>query len=145
MKNKINARTLIAFSDLIKQFYDNKADELAKLNLKTIHCKFLHLLSDHEGISQQEIANIALVKRSTISELITEMAAENLIERVPSNIDKRVIHVYLTAHGKEKVKAIRHCFDDYSTQCTQDFNEEELRQFESLLKKFKFPNKNTSR
>lgn len=138
-KKKMNPRLLIGFSDLIKQFYNNKSEELSTLNLKTVHCTFLHLLSDHEGITQQEMANIALIKRSTASELITEMAQEGLIERVGSVQDKRRIHVYLTELGKQKAALVRGYFDDYIATCTQSFTAEEISQFENLLEKFNFP------
>ena len=76
----LDTKAFIMFSDLIKQFYEVKSDALKVLDLKLSHLKILHLLSDHNGINQQEIAVISASKRSTISEIISE-----------SNYNSRVI------------------------------------------------------
>lgn len=52
----LDTKAFIMFSDLIKQFYEVKSDALKVLDLKLSHLKILHLLSDHNGINQQEIA-----------------------------------------------------------------------------------------
>lgn len=138
MKRKLDPKLLIGFSDLIKQFYLYKSEELSKLNIKSAHCKMLHLLSDYNGINQQEIANIAGIKRSTTSELISEMVKEGLIERRSSDTDKRCSFLFLTALGNEKAQSIRSYFDDYCDTCVRNFSTEEINQFEHLLRKFKF-------
>lgn len=83
----MDTKAFIMFSDLIKQFYEVKSDTLKVLNLKLSHLKILHLLSDHNGINQQEIAVISASKRSTISEIISEMESEDLVMRIGN--DKR--------------------------------------------------------
>ena len=84
------------FSDLIKQFYEVKSDALKVLDLKLSHLKILHLLSDHNGINQQEIAVISASKRSTISEIISEMESEDLVMRIGNDKDRRVMTVSYT-------------------------------------------------
>lgn len=51
----LDTKAFIMFSDLIKQFYEVKSDTLKVLNLKLSHLKILHLLSDLNGINQQEM------------------------------------------------------------------------------------------
>ena len=55
----LDTKAFIMFSDLIKQFYEVKSETLKVLDLKLSHLKILHLLSDHNGINQQEIAVIS--------------------------------------------------------------------------------------
>lgn len=138
MKQRIDSKVVISFSDLIKQFYLHKSTDLHTLGVTANHCKLLHLLSDHDGINQQEIAQIAAVSRSTISETLTEMVKEGYIERRSSSQDGRVSLIFLTQKGKEIANKIKLYFDDYCDWCMRDFAKEEIILFERLLKKFRF-------
>lgn len=138
MKQSIDTKALIGFSDLIRQFYTHKSKELQTVGVTLNHCRLLHLLSDHNGINQQEIANIAAVGRSTISESLTEMVKEGYVERQGSKDDRRISKIYLTEKGREKADLIRVYFDEYCNWCMREFEEEEIGQFEHLLKKFRF-------
>ena len=86
-------RNLDVYKRQIKQFYEVKSDTLKVLNLKLSHLKILHLLSDHNGINQQEIAVISASKRSTISEIISEMESEDLVMRIGNDKDLSLIHI----------------------------------------------------
>ena len=96
----LDTKAFIMFSDLIKQFYEVKSETLKVLDLKLSHLKILHLLSDHNGINQQEIAVISASKRSTISEIISEMESEDLVVRIGNDTDRRVMNIFLTEKGK---------------------------------------------
>lgn len=136
MKKEIDPKMLIGFSDLIKQFYNLESDELEQLQVKMIHLKILHLLSDHNGISQQEITLISGLKKSTMSETISEMAAEGYIERRIDPDDKRRFFIFLKPLGVEKANKIRESFAGFCKACTSDFSEEEIGIFEDLLRRF---------
>lgn len=138
MKHKIDPFVLIGFSDLIKQFYYYKTSELQALGVTLTHCRMLHLLSDHNGINQQEIAQITSVGKSTISESLTEMVKEGYIERRSSKEDRRMSLIYLTEKGNKKADLIRIYFNDYCSWCMRDFSETEIVQFETLLRKFRY-------
>lgn len=138
MSPAIDPKTMIGFSDLIKQFYFYRKEELQALHMKISHCRLLHLLSDHNGISQQQIADMTAVSRSTISETFTEMMKEGYIERQVSKEDKRLSLIYLTEKGLKKAEAIRTLFNDFCSWCMRDYTEAEIRQLEHLLKKFRF-------
>lgn len=138
MNPGIDPKIMIGFSDLIKQFYFYQKEELQALHVKISHCRLLHLLSDHNGISQQQIADMTAVSRSTISETFTEMMKEGYIERRVSEEDKRLSLIYLTDEGMEKAEAIRTLFNDFCSLCMREFTAAEISQFAHLLKKFRF-------
>lgn len=138
MAGRMNPGLLIGFSDLIKQFYSYKSEELRAVGAKMIHCKMIHLLSDYDGISQQEIADMTGVSRSTMSETLTEMVKEGYIERRVDAGDKRVSLIYLSDLGHEKAGMIRDSFDSYCDYCVRNFDKGEIEQFERLLRKFTF-------
>lgn len=134
----LDTRAFIMFSDLIKQFYDRKASKLEALQIKNSHLRILHLLSDHNGINQQEIADIACSKRSTISELISEMEKEGLVKRVGNEQDRRVMNIHLTQKGSTSADVIQVEFRAYCMECMRDFTTAEVMIFQDLLNKFQF-------
>ena len=138
MSSSIDPKIIIGFSDLIKQFYFYRNEDLQLLGVKLGHCKMLHLLSDHCGINQQEIADLTALSRSTISESLTEMVKEGYIERRTSKEDRRLSLIYLTETGTEKAEIIRRLFDEFCDVCMRDFTEKEVKQFGYLLQKFRF-------
>lgn len=138
MKNNIDTRLIISFSDMIKMFYQNKSEQLAVLNMKGSHCKILHLIYDHNGKTQQEILKIANITKSTMSETITEMENEGYIYKVKGTADKRQALIFLTPDGERKAKFIDDCFNEYCMQFFQDFSPKEIDQFMALLGKISY-------
>ena len=136
----LDTKAFIMFSDLIKQFYEVKSDTLKVLNLKLSHLKILHLLSDHNGINQQEIAVISASKRSTISEIISEMESEDLVMRIGNDKARRVMNIFLTERGKTASDLIQSEFRKYCMQCMDSFSDAEVLLFQQLLNRFQFQN-----
>ncbi len=134
----LDTKAFIMFSDLIKQFYEVKSDALKVLDLKLSHLKILHLLSDHNGINQQEIALISASKRSTISEIISEMESEDLVVRIVNNTDRRVMNIFLTEKGKSASDLVQSEFRSYCMQCMEGFSDAEVLLFQQLLNRFQF-------
>lgn len=135
---ELDTKAFIMFSDLIKQFYEGKSEALQMLDLKFSHLKILHLLADYNGINQQEIAEISASKRSTISEVISEMEKEELVRRVGNERDHRVMNIYLTEKGKAHSDLIQKEFRLYCMQCMDSFSDAEVLLFQQLLKRFQF-------
>lgn len=131
---------LIGFSELIRRFYTYYEKEINALEIKETHAKIAHLISDHEGITQQEIANVSMMKRSTTSEIITEMVKAGLVERRGDANDKRIARIYLTEKGAQTAAAIKVYFDEYCARCYKNFSEEEIELFQQLMAKFNYKN-----
>lgn len=137
-KKEIDPRLFIEFSELIKQFYANRSGELDALGVKQVHSKIIHFLSDYDGTSQQEIATVAAVSRSTMSETLTEMVKAGYIERRSSKEDKRLSLIYLTPLGQEKADYIKVCFQEYCSSCLRNLSDEEIIQLVALLRKVQY-------
>ena len=105
---KINATLLIRFTELLRRFYTYYTSELNALDTKDVHAKFLHMIADHPGMTQQEIANLSMMKRSTVSEIMSQMVGLNLVRRDADSKDGRVLRIYLTQQGKTKPMSLSH-------------------------------------
>lgn len=140
MYTAIQPDLLIGFSDIVRRFYTYYENEINALDVKETHAKIVHLIADHEGITQQEIANVSMMKRSTTSEIITEMVKAGLVERRGDANDKRLARIYLAPKGVTVASGIKAYFDEYCSRCFKNFNEEEIELFQQLMKKFNYKN-----
>ena len=90
MYTTIQPDLLIGFSDVVRRFYTYYEKEIDALKIKETHAKIIHLIADHEGITQQEIANVSMMKRSTTSELLLKWSKQGLL----SAVEMPVINVW---------------------------------------------------
>ena len=140
MYTTIQPDLLIGFSDVVRRFYTYYEKEIDALKIKETHAKIIHLIADHEGITQQEIANVSMMKRSTTSEIITEMVKAGLVERRGDASDKRVARIYLSAKGIEINSCCTSIHHSEISRCYKNFSEEEIEVFQKLITKFNYKN-----
>lgn len=138
MYYRVQPDLLIGLSQWVRRFYTAYKEELAVFKLKEVPAAILHLLSDNEGITQQGIANVTNMKRSSISEIITEMMNLGYVERRGNPKDKRVACIYLTPTGEKIAKQIKSYFDEYCTTHFKNFSEEEIDTFFKLIDKIDY-------
>ena len=132
-KLPFNPRLLIMFSDRIREFYYWGSTRLAEIKLTPAQAKMLHFLADHEGLSQQDLATVFNQKPSTISELLTSMEEENLIQRTINPKNKRMVFIVLSANGRDYAQKIFNMFGEYCIELCKDLSGEELKQLNNFL------------
>lgn len=64
--------------------------------------RIIFLLAKNEGISQRQLADLAQIKPSSLTQLLERLEKDQLIYRQRDKDDRRIIRVWLTAKGKEK-------------------------------------------
>jgi DNA-binding MarR family transcriptional regulator len=69
--------------------------------------QLLEPLIGGERLATCELALVAGVSAPTATRMLTGLEREGLIERVPSDADRRVVHVNLTDDGRDRVLAAR--------------------------------------
>ena len=69
--------------------------------------QLLEPLIGGERLATCELALAAGVSAPTATRMLTGLEREGLIERVPCDADRRVVHVVLTADGRDRVRAAR--------------------------------------
>jgi DNA-binding MarR family transcriptional regulator len=95
--------------------------------------RILFALWREDGIPIRELADMTQLGKSTLTDMLERMEAEGLIERNPSNVDKRKILVRLT----EKTKMLHRKYQEVSQEMTslfyRDFTRKEIEMFEDFL------------
>jgi DNA-binding MarR family transcriptional regulator len=65
--------------------------------------RVLSTLSDGDGLPVTELAKITLFKQPTLTKVIDRMSKQGLVERRPSDRDRRKVLVFITAKGRAAV------------------------------------------
>lgn len=77
------------------------AERLRSVDLSVPQCDVLTTLSEHEGVSQQDLAERLYVTKGNISGLVDRLAAAGLVERRDLPSDRRSHAIHLTQAGRK--------------------------------------------
>lgn len=95
----------------------------------------LHVLWEHEGISQAELAARLHVSPATISNTVHRMEkAGFLVRRTPKD-DQRVSQVFLTDRGRTVKEQVRESWRTMEAETFAGFTEEERAQMKRFLER----------
>jgi MarR family transcriptional regulator, organic hydroperoxide resistance regulator len=93
----------------------------------------LRILSERDGRSQKEIADLMEITPATLNVMIGRMEKNELVLRKPDPDDQRISRVYLTEKGMAAHKEIRSVMDTMEGICFDNFSPEEKIIFRRLL------------
>src|SRR5215471_21126707 len=79
---------------------------LKPLGFAPYHAGVLRMLGNSPGISQQDLAKALRMHASNLVGIVDEMEKRGLLERKPSEADRRVYALHLTDRGKESLAKI---------------------------------------
>lgn len=95
-----------ALFKFLKGIYLFEQRESELFNLKWNEVYLLQLLIYQPGICVSEISKELRVYNFETSRMIRRLEKDGLVKRENANIDKRVVNIYITEAGLEKVNAI---------------------------------------
>ena len=114
---------------------------LATLDLKIGQLDVMMNIYRHPGMSQHDVARKLLIGRSNVTMLLPQLETQGLIRREGDQKDKRVMRLYLTEGGEERLmealKVYTALIDRVMAQSTPeqcDAMGEQMRRIEALLK-----------
>jgi len=113
---------------------------LAALDLKVGQLDVMMNIFRHPGMSQHEVARKLLVGRSNITMLVPQLETQGLVRREGDPKDKRIIRLYLTDTGTQKLmealKVYTQLLDKVMAQSTPaqcDALGDQMRRIEQML------------
>lgn len=96
------------------------------------------LYLDRNGsINQKDLAEQLSVRPSSVSDILSKLEQKELIQKTPSETDKRITLITLTDKGREEVKRIRKDRAKTHTEMLTDLTETEKENFFIILQKIK--------
>jgi DNA-binding MarR family transcriptional regulator len=93
----------------------------------------LHLLSRSAGISQRELAHRLRMHASRLVGLLDDLQQRRLIERRPSEADRRLYALHLTQEGEAGLKKIMEVAREHQRSLLSSLDEEEQRALAAML------------
>ena len=93
----------------------------------------LWMLSEHEGVSQSELADTLNVARPTVSIMLHKLEKAGLIERRKDETDRRYLRIYLTDAGRALHADLQTVHAGIVEAMVGSMNEADQRELERLL------------
>ena len=113
---------------------------LAALDLKIGQLDVMMNIYRHPGMSQHDVARKLLIGRSNVTMLLPQLETQGLIRREGDQKDKRVIRLFLTERGEERLMEALQVYtaliDRVMAQSTPeqcDAMGEQMRKIEAML------------
>ncbi len=119
---RLQARMNIAVAARLKEF-----------GLSIPQCDVLSTLTEGEGMSQQELASRLYVTKGNISGLVDRLVAAKLVERRPTECDRRSYAIYLTPAGRRLAHLAIEAQHDFVIATLGKMNRQKLSDFEALV------------
>ena len=123
------------FSDSIRTIYP-KMEQVSEESVSILQMGYLHFLLDHDGCCQQDLADMRIAGKATISEMLQNMEEKQLITRVRNQDNRRKVQIHLTEKGQRIARKIKKEYIAFCERSMSDFTEEEKKQFFYLMRKF---------
>ena len=131
-------RTLVPWIGRTMKMLDCHYQEVFKdsnFNLTKNQWSLLKILKDDDGKPQSELAFITNRDKASLTRLISVMEKKNFVERVPSKLDKRINHIFITKIGiavfEETLPLVRKVLNNVQSGLTDS----EIEQCISTMKK----------
>ena len=91
--------------------------------------RILALLKLRDGVPTKDMAQVLGIRVSSLNEALAKLEKDELVERVPSESDKRIMLVKLTEAGQEaKIPA-----DNLPDMIFENFSDEDIAAFEGFM------------
>lgn len=96
---------------------------------------FVKAISEHEGISQRELAEGLHVKAPTVAVAVRRLEKAEIICRRPGPKDQRISRLYLSERGREIADETIRCLEQNEQVITSGFSDEELEQLRDFFRR----------
>lgn len=122
---------LIAHADF--KFHEDLDKAIAKYGLDRATYRLLTVLMRRSPISIKDLAELALLKRSTASRALERMRREGWVKDSPNAIDNRITDVYLTTAGRQLAGKVMQLGSRQLKRAVDGLTEKQMTDLVSLL------------
>jgi DNA-binding MarR family transcriptional regulator len=111
------------------------AKRLEPLGITPAHAGILRIIAATPGLSQQELAAKLGMYASRLVALIDDLEERGLLERQPSDSDRRLYALHLTKSGEEQLSAIGAVAREHGRDLLDALSDEERSTLTALLER----------
>jgi len=109
---------------------------LDPLGLTTSQAEVLRVLYDHEPLSLIELGERLICETGSPSRLVNTLVEKNLVERNPSQNDRRMVILLLTPLGKQTASSVKEIEEGFYTQLNSLLQDTSLDTINTVLWRF---------
>ena len=120
----------------IGRLHSRRADRFMEhLGLYRGQAFLLMVLSHHDGLAHNEIAEKLEISPAAATKVIKRMEALQYVQRVPDPSDERVSRVTLLDAGRDRIRQVRQAFEQLDGVLVDGLSADEQKTLISLLQK----------
>ena len=128
---------IISLCSSIKKDYTKSINSILKdLNVTLSDFAFLNILYHENNLTQDDLAKKVQYNNATVTRSLKRLEKRGFIKRKQNINDKREKIVQLTPFGREVTHDVIHKLEEYDSYTLRDFNEEEIENCKTFLKKY---------
>lgn len=131
-------KTLAPWLGKTMKMIDNHIQDLfyeQNISLTKTQWILLKKLHEKDGVPQQELAFLTGRDKTSLTRLVNTMEKKNLVARIPSKLDKRINHIFLTKNGESLFKESLPIIEKFITALQENISEEEINSTIAVIKK----------
>jgi DNA-binding MarR family transcriptional regulator len=98
---------------------------------------FLRSLHLKDGVTQRQLADSVQMRTSTTLHALRDLEQIKLVRRVPSRIDRRKVHVYLTDKGRKLCEALVPAAKKFNRRLVRGLSTDEQDALRNLLRRLR--------
>lgn len=99
------------FISIYKMLYRAVEKTFSRYDVSVLEYRILRILDENEKMTMANLAEINYVTQAWITGMIDKMESKNLVKRVRSEKDRRVIYIENTEEGKKTFKSMKKVHD----------------------------------
>lgn len=130
-KNKIALELFEKLSKVTDKLRKVQAKQMFEEKLTSPQFSVMYVIYKNGSISLKKIGEELMVTGANITCVVDNLEKENLVKRVPSREDRRVINAELTEEGKQKIESL---FPEFTKNIAEAFNNLTETEMHELLK-----------
>lgn len=122
---------LIAHTDF--NYHENMEAVLATRGISRSIYRILTVLRDYKPCRMTDLADMALIKRTTVSRIVNSMVEDRLVETEQSSVDSRATEVRLSPEGRALLDTLTPLVAPLFDHATRGLDHQELQRLVATL------------
>lgn len=132
-ERSINGNLAYLVAQTHRKLHGDLDRELQSEGVSVEQWRVLEVLSERNGVSMGEIAELVLMNHPTLTKMTDRMVARGLVHRAPDPQDQRRVLVYITDLGSELFARIRRHVDQHNSQLEEHLGQKGSAALRKLL------------
>jgi DNA-binding MarR family transcriptional regulator len=112
------------------------AQSIAAEDVTEEHWRILQLLSDEQGRSMGELAELVLLNHPALTKNIDKLVGRGLVQRAADPVDSRKVLVYISNRGLDTVARLKKSVDSHHDEVEGALGSRKTTQLKRLLEEF---------